>query len=119
MAEGVYQSRTTQRIGPGPGALVRGYRRVTARLYLSDNDCSASIVAGFRPPRGQVEVPMTTLDRFAAEWGLEGVDLVKIDVEGAEHKVRRGAEQVLRRHRPVIVCEVVAGREVGKTGNVL
>ncbi len=48
------------------------------------------------------EVPTITLDRFCEAEGLVP-DLIKIDVEGAEGMVLRGAATVLRRFRPVIV----------------
>jgi len=47
------------------------------------------------------DVPMRTLDAFA----LSPVDFVKIDVEGHELPVIRGAEATLRRERPIIVIE--------------
>jgi FkbM family methyltransferase len=37
------------------------------------------------------------------------IDLIKIDVEGAEHEVLRGAEGVLRRSRPTVVFECGQG----------
>jgi FkbM family methyltransferase len=52
-----------------------------------------------------VEVPTTTVD---AEWVARGrppVSLLKVDVEGADLDVIRGAEQCLRECRPVIVTE--------------
>lgn len=47
----------------------------------------------------------TTLDAFVAEQGLERVDVVKIDVEGAELSVLRGAGAVLAAHHPKVVLE--------------
>lgn len=46
-------------------------------------------------------VPLATLDSF----GFEGVDLVKIDVEGFERAVLEGGEATIRRDRPHIVLE--------------
>jgi FkbM family methyltransferase len=46
-------------------------------------------------------VPICTLDRF----GLEAVDLVKIDVEGYERAVVRGARETLARWSPVVIVE--------------
>ena len=36
------------------------------RLFFSDNDCNASVLAGFRQAQGEIQVPMTTLDDFVA-----------------------------------------------------
>jgi FkbM family methyltransferase len=50
-------------------------------------------------------VPVVALDDVVAG-GAPPPDVVKIDVEGAETDVLRGAERVLGQHRPVIVCEL-------------
>ena len=49
-------------------------------------------------------VPIRTLDDLVTGAGLDAVSLVKVDVEGAEPLVLRGASGTLRR-RPVVVCE--------------
>lgn len=51
------------------------------------------------------EAPATTLDSFVAEHGIERVDLVKIDVEGAELSVLDGAKETLSALRPKVVLE--------------
>jgi FkbM family methyltransferase len=45
----------------------------------------------------QLTVPVTTVDAYAAEHGLENIYLMKIDVQGYEMKVLRGAEKTLPR----------------------
>jgi FkbM family methyltransferase len=47
-------------------------------------------------------VPLDTLVTLA---GLERVDLIKIDVEGSEHRVLQGSAETLRRHRPTMIIE--------------
>ncbi len=52
-----------------------------------------------------VGVAVTTLDRFCAERQVSP-DVVKVDVEGAEFQVLRGATELLRRERPLVFCEL-------------
>lgn len=40
-------------------------------------------------------VPVTTLDRWAAENGVDRIDLLKVDIEGGEYRMFRGAQGVL------------------------
>ena len=53
----------------------------------------------------ELTVPAITLDRYCAEREITP-DVIKIDVEGAECHVLRGAADILRRHRPLIWCEI-------------
>lgn len=50
-------------------------------------------------------VEAVRLDDWVREHSLPRLDLVKIDVEGAETRVLAGAERVLQEHRPVLVTE--------------
>ena len=75
--------------------------------------CSSSLSQDFvRDVKGVtiVEVPVTTLDAFAASRHLDDIDLLKLDTESTEPSVLRGARVVLERSRPWIICEVLAGR---------
>lgn len=53
-----------------------------------------------------VHVPTRTIDELTEEYAPHtAVTLIKIDVEGHEAKVLRGAATVLRRHKPVVLYE--------------
>jgi FkbM family methyltransferase len=54
----------------------------------------------------RVHVQVTTLDAYASRVALEGVDIVKIDVEGGELNVLRGATNLIDRFQPVLLCEL-------------
>lgn len=53
----------------------------------------------------QVEVEMTTLDKWWQEAGRPAISAIKCDVEGAELEVLRGARECLARQRPHVLLE--------------
>lgn len=53
---------------------------------------------------GVVKVPVVTLDEDLAH--LEKIALLKIDCEGYEFEILRGAQKLLQRHRPLLFVEV-------------
>jgi FkbM family methyltransferase len=56
-------------------------------------------------PEGE-PVAAYTLDRLMADRGWPPVSLIKIDVQGAEVRVIRGARELLRRWKPVLYLEI-------------
>lgn len=57
-----------------------------------------------------IQVRKAALDSLVSELDLEQVDAIKIDVEGAETEVVRGARKTIERFRPMIWLEIHAGR---------
>jgi len=54
-----------------------------------------------------VVVHKKTMDNYLEQSGTTAVDLVKIDTEGAELEVFRGAQRLLTQLRPLVICEVL------------
>ncbi|MEQ1949064.1 MAG: FkbM family methyltransferase [Bryobacteraceae bacterium] len=52
-------------------------------------------------------VRVRRIDDVAKELGITRLDLMKVDVEGAEYMVLRGAEATLRRFHPKVVLEII------------
>ena len=52
------------------------------------------------------KVPINTLDSFGL---FEGIDFIKMDVEGYEPKVILGGMQTIEKNNPVILCEINRG----------
>jgi FkbM family methyltransferase len=76
------------------------------RRWGSLNGGTASIFkATDRPVEGE-RVRGVPLDQVLATEGIEHVDVVKVDVEGAELSVLRGAAKTLERDRPVLLVEI-------------
>ena len=47
-----------------------------------------------------------TLDNFISRQGIERLDLIKMDVDGHELPILRGAEAILRRFQPIFIMEM-------------
>ncbi|MGQ0733424.1 MAG: FkbM family methyltransferase [Acidobacteriota bacterium] len=62
-----------------------------------------------------VTVPMTTLDAWRARSPDGRVQALKIDVEGGELGVLRGARTLLENDRPLVVCEALE-EQLGAVG---
>jgi len=58
---------------------------------------------GVRPP--STPVSLVTLDSLREGSAASGARLLKIDVEGHEHRVLRGAERTLLEDRPIVIFE--------------
>jgi FkbM family methyltransferase len=56
-------------------------------------------------PALEVRVPAVTLDAFCREQSLVP-QVIKIDVEGAEHRVLLGARELLAKHDVTMLCEI-------------
>ena len=90
-------------------------KRSTLQLYLSNrfHSTMASLSranADATPEgsdRGFVNVPALPLDDILESLDLSRVDVIKIDVEGAELSALRGTTKTLARYRPVLVVEVI------------
>jgi FkbM family methyltransferase len=87
-----------------------GSRTGSAELFM--------VVSGFasmnslRRPADQaivkpLRVQLTTLDEHVKIGGIKRLDAMKIDTEGGEMDVFRGARRILKELRPAIICEVL------------
>lgn len=99
----------------------------THRLGLSDRQGEANIYASCNqwkstePHRGLgslypgdenasplQSIPLATLDNFISNNPQERLDLIKLDIEGAELPCLRGAKSTLQHFKPMLIIEVQA-----------
>lgn len=97
-------------------ALALGSQETTADLYVVDKYNTG--YNSLRPPNvpeptSTVAVRVGTLDNWLAEEKIDRVDFIKLDVEGAELSVLKGARELLARARPVLLIEIAQTRTAG------
>ncbi|RAL21181.1 FkbM family methyltransferase [Lujinxingia litoralis] len=88
---------------PGSATFYEAETRANDGTY---NRGVASLYPDEKRSRPSHTIELTTLDAFVEEHDLERLDLIKIDVEGAELAALQGAHQTLTRFRPHIIFEL-------------
>ncbi len=65
-----------------------------------DNSAADSFVIKREGAKVIAQVPLTTIDKMAAELNLPKVDFIKMDIEGAEPNAIDGAREVIKKYKP-------------------
>jgi FkbM family methyltransferase len=89
---GLWSSERTERI------LVH-HRGASKIILKSDESCEAISPA----PNDYEMVPLVTLDRFLKARGQTKLDVLKMDIEGAELEALKGAERAIRHNKPLLI----------------
>jgi len=85
-----------------PVPLALSSQKGTAMIYIAHAASSL-----FRRVSNEfVEVPTERLDDFVEREGIERVDAIKLDVEGAELHVIHGADKTILRFKPIMMVEI-------------
>lgn len=61
-----------------------------------DSAFSSMVDTRIKPMAMEISVPITTLDSYCEKNGIDRIDVLKVDVEGAEERVLAGAERLFR-----------------------
>lgn len=79
-----------------------------AKLHIFDDEHSGWTTLANRPlqqyginiqPVDTANIPTTTIDAYCESHNIHQIDLLKIDVEGAEYQVIQGADRMMHEHR--------------------
>lgn len=93
---------------PGNAVLNVNRSAETNSLLPSDPRAAQYWGEGLLETERALEVPLQTLDGFCAERAIARVDVLKLDVQGAEYSVLEGADALLSARRiGVIYTEVI------------
>ena len=69
-------------------------------------DRDGKIGSGWWSECDHIKVRMDTLDSYVSSHQISRLDLIKLDVDGFEGKVIRGALETLKRFQPVLIMEI-------------
>lgn len=86
-------------LGDEVASTVLYHTRGHAVSYSLNNDEGADTVSE--------PIETTTIDAVMAEEGLDRLDFVKLDIEGAEERALRGAANSIEQHKPIVMFEVL------------
>lgn len=97
-------------------------KKTNLKLYLPDEDLGYtmhhSVMTNYLSTkynneieRKFVEVEADTLDNLLKSSGITTVNWIKIDVEGAEYEVLKGAREILSTKKPISILVEVHGKE--------
>lgn len=76
----------------------KGFVELNASAFSSNTETMSSSIETY-------EVNMIKLDNFITEHQLKIIDLIKIDVDGIELDILKGAEQLLRKSKSIVIVE--------------
>jgi FkbM family methyltransferase len=93
--ERLCRSLADQRFHPVPLALSDQVSR--AELNIGAVSITNSLLRRETDTGEAIEIQTDTLDHFCSEHGISNIDILKVDVEGAEDRVFRGAKDMLSR----------------------
>jgi FkbM family methyltransferase len=101
-----------------------GIKEETVKMYrdcVTNSGGNRVLHAEAVNPSGMVDVSITTLDAYIALHGQQRIDFIKIDAEGFELNVLKGAEATLLKHHPRLFIELNDEnlREQGGSGSEL
>jgi len=80
----------------------------TNSILATDDAASETWGSGLLDTRSKIRIPVRPLDRVADELGVSDIDILKLDVQGAEPLVMEGAAELCRAGRiGIIYTEII------------
>jgi len=86
-------------------------------LYLSPGHSNHSLLPGYTETQGILEVESISLDAFLSQQGIQRLDFIKVDVEGAEPLVLAGMRQTVA-HSPQLAMLIECNPQALRCGGV-
>lgn len=85
------------------------FHEVYNKKYPKISNLSGEHNMGTKPhlKTNKITVQTVTLDNFTTINDIQNIELIKIDTEGSEDLILKGAVETIKKFRPVIICETL------------
>lgn len=104
-AENIKRNQAEERLKLFPNAL--GDKSSQSIMYVEDLRSSLIPYSSVHIDHNNIEpVSIITLDQFKQQQKIERIDFLFLDIEGLEYEALRGAWEILRIDKPVIILEM-------------
>lgn len=70
------------------------------------NEGLSTFFPGNQKSKSALVVPLKVFDTEVERWGVDRIDFVKIDVEGSEWSVLKGARKTIQKFKPLVMVEI-------------
>jgi len=88
-------------------------------FYLTSEKSGDGAHSLIKKTNNKIQIKVDTLDNIIKEKGLKDIKLIKIDVEGAEANVLKGAKKTLKKYHPKLIFEAWDETYFKKIKNIL
>ena len=86
----------------------KGVGSVSAKIPIYLDGGCPSVISTFRDENGTTEmIDVESLDEIVRNENISNIDFIKIDVEGFEFDVLKGARKTIADHKPVLCIEYI------------
>jgi hypothetical protein len=77
-----------------------------ANMFVDDKNCATSFIVSTGMDRQKDGYPINTLENLFPQFGIPGINFIKIDVDGFELEVLSGARSLINRFQPIVLLEM-------------
>lgn len=76
-------------------------------VYMTSDHHSSNYITEAESPQCTLEVECITVDTYVEKHSIKKIDIIKIDVEGKELSVLKGAKHALKTFKPILLIELI------------
>jgi len=119
----VYYNYCKEKFSKSDNVIVENYALTDKKgefsIFMSEQNFGWNTMIGSRASHDMKELSINgiSFDEYIEKIPLKKINLIKIDVEGAEYKVLNGMKKTIAKYKPIIFCEIGFGKSLHPNWN--